>query len=166
MQQARITIRQASDADFDAILALNVAEVQHTSAMDLDRLIYLDSISCYHKVACIDGMVVAFLFAMNKDAPYENDNFSWFFKLYGSFIYVDRIVVSSDHGGMKLGSLLYQDLFAHARANAVSTITCEYNILPPNLASARFHDKFGFKEIGTQWVANKSKKVSLQAVDL
>lgn len=32
-------------------------------------------------------------------------------------------------------------------------------------ASQRFHDKFGFKELDTQWVANGTKKVSLRAAN-
>jgi len=32
-------------------------------------------------------------------------------------------------------------------------------------ASQRFHDKFGFKELDTQWVANGTKKVSIQAAN-
>ncbi|MBT1449783.1 hypothetical protein KJ365_02740 [Glaciecola sp. XM2] len=54
-------------------------------------------------------------------------------------------------------------MFEFARANAIKTVTCEYNIVPPNLASGAFHDKFGFTELGTQWVAGGSKQVSLQA---
>ena len=43
---------------------------------------------------------------------------------------------------------------------------CEYNIQPPNPVSKRFHDKFGFKELDTQWVANGTKKVTLQAAEV
>jgi predicted GNAT superfamily acetyltransferase len=53
-------------------------------------------------------------------------------------------------------------LFEYARTNGVKVITCEYNIDPPNPASKRFHDKFGFKELGRQRVAGGSKLVSLQ----
>ena len=54
---------------------------------------------------------------------------------------------------MKIGSRLYEDLFDYARSQGIKAITCEYNIQPPNPASQRFHDKFGFKELGQQWVA-------------
>jgi len=43
-----ISIRDAEDNDFSAIVELNAHEVQHTSPMDLDRLHDLDSISNYH----------------------------------------------------------------------------------------------------------------------
>ncbi|MGO9948056.1 MAG: GNAT family N-acetyltransferase [Steroidobacteraceae bacterium] len=74
----------------------------------------------------------------------------------------DRIVVSSASRGQRLGSLLYEDMFRDARSKAIPLVTCEYNIVPPNEPSRLFHDKFGFKEQGTQWVANGTKRVSLQ----
>jgi predicted GNAT superfamily acetyltransferase len=64
-----------------------------------------------------------------------------------------------------LGSLLYEDIFRHARSNAIPLITCEYNLVPPNEPSRLFHDKFGFKEQGALWVANGAKQVSLQVAE-
>jgi len=133
--------------------------------MDLARLIVLDSLSCYHKAGCVDGQIAAFLLAMSNSAPYENENFAWFARKHPSFLYVDRIVVSIAFRGLHLGSLLYEDLFRYARHIGVPLITCEYNIFPPNEPSRLFHEKFGFKEQGTQWVANGSKHVSLQTVE-
>jgi len=54
-------------------------------------------------------------------------------------------------------------LFRYARDHAIPLVTCEYNIVPPNEPSRLFHDRFGFKEQGTQWLANGTKRVSLQA---
>jgi uncharacterized protein len=162
----KVVIRTASSRDLEAICALNLAEVQHTSAMDLARLSALDALSCYHKVACLNGVVAGFLLAMCDESPYENDNFEWFAKKYARFIYVDRVVVSSAARGRRLGSLLYEDLFHHARSNAIPLVTCEYNVVPPNEPSRLFHDKFGFKEQGSHWVANGTKRVSLQVADV
>jgi len=67
--------------------------------------------------------------------------------------------------GLRLGSLLYEDIFRHARSNAIPLITCEYNLVPPNEPSRLFHDKFGFKEQGALWVANGAKQVSLQVAE-
>ena len=160
-----VAIRTAVPTDFGEICALNLAEVQHTSAMDETRLVELDAISCYHKVACLDGVVSAFVLAMCNGSPYKNDNFAWFSKRYARFVYVDRVVVSSGSRGQRLGSLLYEDLFRHARSNAIPLLACEYNLFPPNEPSRLFHDKFGFKEKGTQWVANGAKQVSLQIAE-
>jgi predicted GNAT superfamily acetyltransferase len=155
-------LRPVTESDFDAIVQLNESEVQHTSPMDLGRLRYLNGISCFHKVATVDGVVAAFLLAMRHDAPYANENFSYFAERYSAFVYVDRIVVSSSFARNKLGSFLYTDLFDYARMNRLPFVTCEYNIVPANEPSRRFHDRFGFQEVGTQWTTNGTKQVSMQ----
>jgi predicted GNAT superfamily acetyltransferase len=159
----RIAIRDAVAADFPAIVRLNEDEVQHTSPMDLDRLVYLSSIACRHRVAEVGDEVAAFLIAMRARCGYVNPNFEWFAARYPEFLYVDRIVVSAAHKRLGLGSLLYRDLFQYARENRIDVVTCEYNVLPPNEASRRFHDTAGFHEVGTQWLAGGLKRVSLQA---
>lgn len=162
----KIVIRDATEEDFSRILVLNEIEVQQTSAMDWARLDTLAQMASYHKVAMVDGVVAAFLLAFRENAPYENANYEWFSARFPRFVYVDRIVVSTEFAGLKIGSLLYQDLFEYGRAQGVRTVACEYNIQPPNPASKAFHDKFGFTEVGSQWVANGSKQVSLQIADI
>lgn len=158
-------IRDAEESDFDRILALNAAEVKQTSPMDRERLHLLHRLSCYHKVATVDGQVGAFLLAMRDGADYENENFAWFAARFESFVYVDRIVVAADLAGGGIGACLYRHLFDFARSIGIDHIACEYNIEPPNPASRKFHDRFGFKELGTQWVADGSKHVSLQVAE-
>lgn len=158
-----IAVRNAVATDFARIVELNAEAVRHTSVMDVQRLQNLHALSSYHKVATIDGAVAAFLLAMRENAPYPNDNYGWFAARYGKFVYVDRIVVDPASAGLKLGTLLYEDLFEYARAQAIPTVTCEYNIEPPNEPSRRFHEKFGFSEVGTQWLDGGLKRVSLQA---
>jgi uncharacterized protein len=160
-----VVIRAAAPRDFETICALNLAEVQQTSAMDVTKLGELNALSCYHKVACLDGIVSAFLLALCDGSQYKSENFEWFSKKYERFIYVDRIVVSSASRGLRLGSLLYEDVFRYARSNDIPLVTCEYNIVPPNEPSRLFHDKFGFKEQGTQWLANGTKQVLLQVAE-
>jgi predicted GNAT superfamily acetyltransferase len=103
---------------------------------------------------------------MKDGCGYVNDNYEWFAARYPQFLYVDRIVVSSKFQGRRLGSLLYQDLFQRARAKQIQVVTCEYNIVPPNEPSRIFHGKFGFREIGTQWIADGAKQVSMQAAEI
>ncbi len=159
-------IRNAAEADFDAVVALNLAEVQHTSAMDAARLRQLDGIACYHRVASVDGKVAGFLLAMRDGCGYVNANFDWFAAHLKRFVYIDRIVIGSGYQGMRLGSLLYEDLFAFARANGIHSIACEYNIVPPNEPSRIFHDRFGFREVGDQWLGDGAKRVSLQVAEI
>lgn len=158
-----ISLRAAIPDDYSAIVALNDVEVKQTSPMDAKRLRDLGGMASYHKVAAADGRIAAFLLAMREGVPYQNDNCGWFAARFPQFLYVDRIVVSADFSGYGIGSRLYEDLFDYARSQGIGVVTCEYNLQPPNLASQRFHDKFGFKEIGSQWVAKGSKLVSLLA---
>ena len=159
----QVKLRDSQEADFETIVVLNAAEVAQTSAMDIDRLRHLHGLSSYHKVAEVEGRIAGFLIAIRSGALYENDNFGWFAEKVANFMYVDRIVINSQFAGMGIGSALYEDLFLRSRALAIATITCEYNIVPPNPASRAFHDKFGFSELGTQWVADGTKQVSLQS---
>ncbi len=161
-----ISLRDATLSDFPAICALNLAEVAQTSPMNQARLTQLHALAWYHKVACVDDQVVAFLLAMRADAPYQNDNFEWFARRYPQFVYVDRIVVAAEYAGLRIGARLYEDLYQCARAAAILHIACEYNLIPANEPSRRFHDRFGFKEQGQQWVANHSKLVSLQVAEI
>lgn len=156
-------IRAATESDFDDILGLNDREVEKTSPMDRERLVRLVHMSAYCKVAAAQDQVVAFLIAIREQAPYESENYRWFAGRLETFLYIDRIVVAQEYAGRGVGSRLYDDLFAFARSQGVETVTCEYNLDPPNPASRAFHDKFGFKELGTQWLAGGSKRVSLQA---
>jgi predicted GNAT superfamily acetyltransferase len=155
-------IRDIIESDFGSIIKLNDGEVMQTSPMDLSRLRLLVHLSSYCKVATVEDQVVAFLIALGVGEPYENDNYNWFSARFSSFLYVDRIVVSADYSGYRIGSELYAGMFDVARASGIKMIACEYNIEPPNPASRVFHTGFGFKEIGTQWVSNGTKQVSLQ----
>ena len=162
----QIQIRNTNTQDYPRIVELNDAEVQQTSAMDLTKLSVLVDMSCYHKVAIVDGRIAAFLLAMPENVAYQSENYVWFAARFPQFIYIDRIVVDAEFAGLKIGSLLYQDLFSYARSQGIQNVTCEYNIQPPNPASKSFHDKFGFKQIDTQWVAKGSKQVSLQVAEV
>ena len=158
-----IHIRDAGADDASAILALNDVAVQHTSAMDALRLQELQTMANCNWVIAVDGVVAGFLLAMRERAGYANPNYDFFAARYPVFLYIDRIVIAPEHAGLKLGTRLYEALFAHARAQGVPVLTCEYNIEPPNEPSRRFHDRFGFAEIGTQTLDGGKKRVSLQA---
>ena len=155
-------IRPVEIDDYLRIVDINASEVLHTSPMDLRQLHLIAAIACYLKVAVVSGQIAGFLMALRDHVTYQNANYKWFADRLDEYIYVDRIVVAVEYTGLKIGSLLYSDLFAYARLNGITNVTCEYNIAPPNLASAAFHKKFGFAELGTQWVAGGAKLVSLQ----
>lgn len=102
---------------------------------------------------------------MRDGCGYVNENFEWFAAWFATFLYVDRIVDGRAYRGLKLGTRLYDDLFDYARSNGLARVACEYNLVPPNEPSRIFHDKFGFREVGHQWLGAGSKQVSLQVAD-
>lgn len=158
-----ILLRRAAPSDFDAILRINKAEVARTSAMDSNALARFAAMAAVLDVVEVEGEVVAFLLALREGAPYANDNFAWFSARYPRFLYVDRIVVDAAQAGRGIGAALYRGLFERARADAVPVVVCEYNLEPPNPASAAFHARFGFVEVGQRVYADGVRRVSMQA---
>lgn len=161
-----VRLRDATEADFNAIVALNQAEEQHTSPMGVGRLRALHGLAWRHVVADVDGQVAAFLLVMRDGAAYPNANFDWFAARYTQFAYVDRIVVGADWQGLKLGSRLYEWLIDAAREAGITRIACEYDVVPANEPSRRFHDRFRFREVGREWIDGRRKQVSMQVLEL
>jgi uncharacterized protein len=158
-------LRNATPADFPAILRLNTESEHYLSPLTASRLGEFHAWSAYHRVLAADGGVIAFLLAFREGTAYDSPNYRWF-EQYPRFLYVDRIVVSPAHQGHRYGTLLYTDLFGFARDSGAGRVVCEFDIDPPNETSRRFHARFGFREVGTQWVAGGTKRVSLQEAPL
>lgn len=154
-------IRDATPADFDAVLALNAESVQFLSPLDRARLLQLHAQAAFHRVVELEGAVVAFLLAFREDAGYDSPNFRWFVCHVPQFLYIDRVVVAAAARGRGLGARLYDDIIAFAAAQGVPRLTCEFDIDPPNPASEGFHARYGFREVGRQRLAS-GKQVSLQ----
>ncbi|MGO1069818.1 GNAT family N-acetyltransferase [Lysobacter sp. CA199] len=157
-----LSIRNVTAADHPSVLALNLESEALMSPLDAMRLARLDRQSVYHRVVCDGQDIVAFLLAFREGADYDSPNYLWFCERYPTFLYVDRIAVAESHRGRKLGGLLYDDLFAFARDRGFNQIACEFYIVPFNEASSRFHARYGFAEVGTQWAVDGAKQVSLQ----
>lgn len=152
----------AEPAHFPDILDLNARSVAVLSPLDAGRLAQLHAHAAYHQVVLVEQQVAAFLLAFAPGAPYDSVNYQWFEANASNFLYIDRIVVAESARGRGLASMLYRDLFAVAAARGHDSVVCEYDLDPPNPASAAFHQRFGFVEVGRQRVANGTKAVSLQ----
>jgi uncharacterized protein len=159
-------IRNATPEDFPAILALNAESVHFLSPLDSIRLRNLHAQAAYHRVVEHDGKVAAFLLAFREGADYDSPNYRWFAHRYPKFLYIDRIVVAASARGLGLGAQLYDDILAFAAATNAGRLTAEFDIEPPNPVSAAFHLRYGFREVGTQWIGGDRKQVSLQAREL
>ncbi|HEV7669350.1 MAG TPA: GNAT family N-acetyltransferase [Thermoanaerobaculia bacterium] len=159
-------IRDATPADFETILALNLESEHFLSPMSREVLEILHGAATYHRVVFLDGKVEAFLLAFREGTLYDGQHYLWFAERYPSFLYVDRVVVGGMAQGQGLGSVLYDDLFAYARRIGVPRVTCEIDVEPPNEASHRFHAKYGFREVGRQPAGSGTKVVSMQEAPL
>lgn len=157
-------IRNAAPEDFAEILALNEASVQFLSPLSLERLTTLNAQAAYHRVIATSDGVQAFLLALRERADYDSMNYRWFSARLTAFLYIDRVVVSPSAQGRGYGKRLYKDLIAYAEQNAISPITCEFDIEPLNTASQRLHQAFGFTEVGSQYLGAAGKRVSMQTL--
>lgn len=161
----RMQLRNATPADFPAILALNAAFVAVLSPLDVVRLAQLHAQAAQHRVIEHDGAVVGFLLTLREAADYDSPNYRWFAARYPRFLYVDRIVVGASAQGLGAGRRLYREAYDYACRQALPVLVCEFDIAPPNPASARFHAALGFREVGQQTLG-AGKQVSLQALDV
>jgi uncharacterized protein len=162
---SRLTIRPAEERDFSAVLALNEESVEVLAPLTRERLGKLHRSASLHWVIEDGDTVVGFVMAFREGIEHDSVNYLWFAERYPKFLYIDRVVVGSGARGVGAGTQLYEQLFAYARAAGVETVTAEFDIDPPNPASARFHAKFGFHEVGRQVVPYGMKEVSMQVAD-
>jgi uncharacterized protein len=157
-----MTIRNITPSEYQVILELNRISVNFLSPLDIDKLVKLLSEAKYHKVFLIEGKVAAFILAFDQKASYDSPNYLWFKERYSTFLYIDRIVVSDQHRRKGIADSLYNDIIEFAKTNNYPVLTCELDKIPPNPGSIHFHDKHKFVEVGTQWLYNGEKQVSLR----
>ena len=159
-------IRDARPDDFPEILALNAESVHFLSPLDAMRLRHLHAQAAYHRVVEREGKIAAFLLAFREGVDYDSLNYRWFAQNFPRFLYIDRIVVAGSARGLGFGAQLYDDILAFAAATNAARLTAEFDIEPPNPVSAAFHQRYGFREVGMQWLGGGKKQVSLQAREL
>ena len=159
-------LRKSEVKDLERILELNEESVHFLSPMTMEKLKQLRSQSDILSVIEVDGIVEAFILTIREGKAYDSINYLWFFQHYDRFLYIDRVVVSVKMHGNGLGQMLYKSVFEYAKKINIPYIAAEIDINPPNPGSLKFHEKFGFKEVGKQSVAESKKMVSLQVVEL
>lgn len=158
-------IRDAAGADLVAVHAINEAAVPHVNSISLERFRRFIDEAAYFRVALLGTRLAGYLVAFEPSATYESPNFRWFRRRYPDFIYVDRIAVAAHARRRGVASALYGDLFPFAR-DRTRLLTCEVNTRPTNAESIAFHERIGFREVGTQVTDGGAKTVSLMAVNL
>jgi uncharacterized protein len=150
-------IDDLSSVDAAIMLPLNNAHAEETSALDEGSLTALIDMAFYARG--IDRGATALLIALDQNAGYGSPNFLWFKARRESFVYIDRIIISSAARGHGLARSLYEDLFAAAKHAGHSRVVCEVNIDPPNRASEAFHESMGFCAVGEATIHSGTKTV-------
>ena len=143
--------------NLEAMFALNQADRQQTSEIDLRELQELVSQAFY--VGLREGGAQAFILVFDQDARYGSPNFAWFKSRYERFTYIDRVIVARQARRSGVGRALYEEAFAAARDAGHTIVGCEVNVDPPNAVSDAFHASLGFQEIGRAAIPSGSKTV-------
>ncbi len=149
-------IADQTQAAQTSLLALNNLHARETSYLAPET--WSDLLRNASVASCIGGKS-AFLIAFDHAATYDNFNFNWFRERLKQFIYIDRVVVGSEHRGQGLAKVLYDDLRAHAEVRGIGSHVCEVNVDPPNPGSDAFHGKMGFVEMGRVALPHVDKTV-------
>ncbi len=157
-----IIIRDVMDQDFDAVLSLNQSEVPHVGSIDIERMHWFSTNAHYFRIALLDEQIAAYLIGLRPGTSYSSQNYRWFCERYEDFAYVDRVAVAEFARRRGLASRLYDD-FAASVSASVADMTCEVNLRPANESSMRFHQRLGFRQVGTQTVEDGCKEVAMLA---
>ena len=162
-----MTIRPYRPADLDALYAINQASTpgvgHEDSAQGLARWLALGT--CLVAVDESDAPLGFINLIETGVEAYESANLRWFEDYVArtgrDLIYVDRIALAAAARGQRLGEQLYQAAFEHFAGR--DEMGCEVNTIPPNPGSHRFHQRLGFKEVGTRSYQDGAKAVAFYA---
>ena len=144
-------IRSYEPADAAAVLAINEANIPAVGDMDLRKLELFGEIASWLKVIEVDGVVVGLLVGLIEGQDrYRSPNYRWFSERNDRFIYVDRVAVAESARNQGWGAKLYDEFAEWGRANGYAVMTAEVNTIPDNPGSHRFHQRYGFVEVGRE----------------
>jgi predicted GNAT superfamily acetyltransferase len=155
-------IRNASRDDLEHLLELNQSNLPHVGSITQSEMEHLHSQAIYFPVAEFNGQTAGFLIAFDPETDYASLNYLWFKKRYPDFVYIDRIVIAAEARRKGIANSMYRDLEHFAEERQIPLMACEYNLRPKNEVSRKFHQRYGFNEVGTQETENGKKTVSLQ----
>ena len=150
--------------DLEFVLHLNQKNTPAVSDSSFEMMSHFLKVSEYFKIITVGEKPIGFLIALMPGKDYQSENYRWFNMKYKSFMYIDRVVISENYQGRGYGKLFYNDLHNFSKGRVLN-LACEVNTRPMNRQSIKFHDKFGFYEVGTQETENGKKKVSLLMFD-
>lgn len=130
----------------DEILTLNTLDVEVLSPLDERRLAAIVARTAVALVAEDDHGVLGFCLALEPGTDYDSRHYAWFSAHRESFLYLDRVVVSTRARRRGVGTRLYEACEAHAAP--LGRMLCEVDVVPLNATSMAFHASRGYVEIG------------------
>ncbi|MEX1288004.1 MAG: GNAT family N-acetyltransferase [Acidimicrobiia bacterium] len=159
-----LDLRPPTAADLVALVDLNNAAAPAVNRLPAPDLVRLVDAAAWARVVVAGDAVVGGLVAL--DGPgldYESENYAWFSDRYDSFLYVDRVVVSTALRGAGIGSGLYRAMLGHAEDVGHRVVCAEVNVRPANPGSLRFHRRHGFQPVGEQDTKGGTVRVRMLA---
>ena len=150
-------VRRLEASDEPQVLSINLSSRPGVAPLDSAELRRLCSVANYHIVAeRSPGEIIGYLSAFDNDADYDGEEFRTFRKnVSAPYIYIDQIAVAEASKKTGVGRLLYEALGSMAHENAISTMCCEVNQVPPNPVSRAFHEKPGFRRLSTMTTSDQ-----------
>ena len=151
-------ISKIEQSDFDSVLALNEKSIPHVNRIDGEELEWFSDNAAFFQVAKIDGRFAGFLIGLRPGTGYASPNYRWFCDNYVDFAYVDRVAVADWARRRKVAESLY-NAFANSQSDAL-VMTCEVNIRPTNEGSMLYHERMGFRQVGSKETNGGEKEVA------
>ena len=150
-----LEIRTYRPGDAAEVVRINASAAHWTSEMSAERWHELAGMAALVLVAEVGGTVVGFVLVLGDDAPYDSDNYGWFRDRVRRFCYVDRIVVDERARGTGAGRALYAAVARWGREHDYAWVAAEVVQEPPNAVSLAFHERMGYRVVGTKPHADK-----------
>ena len=150
--------RPLSQSDVHSIWSINEQGLPGTGQVSEQEVSDLLKLSTLSIGIFQNEELVGFVICLSPRTEYKSLNYAWFNEKYEDFIYVDRIAVSLDQRNKGIGSKIYEEVIAYSQEHEIP-VAAEVNLNPPNPGSLRFHNRFGFEEVGV--LHHKEKSVTM-----
>lgn len=155
-----VEVRDATAADFAAVLAMNNVSTPHVNALTEEEFSWLRSHAAYFRVATDGDGVAGFVLCLPAGVEYWSDNYKWFAARYDAFLYLDRVVVAERARRSGVGRALYDDVHA-VGVGRWPRVALEVNLRPPNPGSIAFHESLGYERVGVREYNDGTNAVQL-----
>lgn len=139
------SVNQALLLEIFALNQENTPEVGSLASIkELQNLVTQSSNNYY---ISLNNTVIAFMICFRERSNYHSDNYKFFSKKENKFLYVDRIAIKDTYRRKGIAKNLYSIIEMQANVESIP-LCCEVNTIPLNEISIRFHQDFGFSQVG------------------